>query len=339
MSKIRPIKIGLEASSFCQLKCPSCPTTSKAIDPAIGSGFLKPSDFEKLLDSSPWVNEIELSNYGEIFLNPDLLKITKIAFDRNVALKADNGVNLNNVKESVLEGLVKYQFRSLTCSIDGARDETYKIYRVKGNFQTVIENIRKINHFKQTHRSKYPLLNWQFVVFGHNEHEIPLARKLASELGMTFRLKLSWDSQFAPVRDPELIRNEIGAASREEFKSRHDVDYMQGICHQLWDQPQINWNGKVLGGCRNFWGDFGGNAFKVGLFESLINNKIEYARQMLVGKKAAREDIPCTTCNIYLGMKADEKWLRRNSTSVLYRALRSIYRSLRWTELPLKKRR
>ena len=329
MSKIRPIKIGLEASSFCQLKCPSCPTTSKAIHPAVGSGFLSLRNFQRLLDENPWLEEIELSNYGEIFLNPDLLNITKFAYERDVALKADNGVNLNNVKESVLEGLVKYKFRSITCSIDGSRNETYNVYRVKGNFETVIENIRKINLFKQKYQSEYPILNWQFVVFGHNEHEIPLARKLAGELDMKFSPKLSWDPKFSPIRDQEFVRKEVGAASREEFKLKHDVDYMQGICHQLWDQPQINWDGKVLGCCRNFWGDFGGNAFKDGLLKSLNNEKIEYARQMLLGQKGAREDIPCTTCNIYLGMRADGKWLRRSSRSVLYRALRSIYGSLR----------
>jgi len=329
VSKIRPIKIGLEASSFCQLKCPSCPTTSKAIHPAVGSGFLSLRNFQKLLDENPWLQEIELSNYGEIFLNSELLNIIKLAYERDVALKADNGVNLNHVKEGVLEGLVKYKFRSMTCSIDGACDETYNVYRVKGDFKTVIENVRKINFFKQKHQSEYPRLTWQFVVFGHNEHEIPAARKLAGELGMNFYSKLSWDAQFSPVRDQEFVRKEVGAASREEFRSKYNVDYMQGICHQLWEQPQINWDGKVLGCCRNFWGDFGGNAFKDGLFDSLNNEKIEYARQMLLGKKKARDDIPCTTCDIYLGMKAKGKWLARNSGSPLYRALRNICWRLR----------
>jgi hypothetical protein len=100
--------------------CPSCPTISKAIQPTVGSGFLKLTDLRKLRDKNPWLREIELSKFREIFLNPDLLKITSYAYERGVALRAGNGVNLNNVNESVLEGLVKYNFRSMTCSIDGA---------------------------------------------------------------------------------------------------------------------------------------------------------------------------------------------------------------------------
>lgn len=323
-----PLKIGLEASSVCQLRCPSCPTASKAILPVVGSGFLKLRDFQKLLDESPWLKEIELSNWGEIFLNPDLLEIIKYAYERGVALKADNGVNLNHVKETVLEGLVKYKFRRMICSIDGASNETYKVYRVRGNFDTVIENIKKINLFKGKYQSEYPQLAWQFVVFGHNEHEIQLARKLANDLDMNFYLKLTWDDKFSPIRDQEFVRKEVDAVSREEYKQKHGVDYMGGACHQLWDQPQINWDGKVLGCCRNLGGDFGGNAFRDGLLESLNNEKIKYAREMLLGKKVARGDIPCTTCPTYLGMKADRKWLRRRSLSLPYRAFRSIYRSL-----------
>jgi hypothetical protein len=93
------------------------------------------------------------------------------------------------------------------------------------------------------------------------------------------------------------------------------VDYVQAICHELWDAPQINWDGKVLGCCRNFWGDFGGNAFRDGLLNSIHSDMIEYAKGMLLGINAARDGIPCTTCNIYQGMKAAGKWLQRPGTS------------------------
>ena len=331
---IKPRRIRLEASSICQLRCPCCSNTTKAIQPVVGSGFLKPSDFQKLVDSSPWISEIELTNYGEMFLNPDLLEIIKYAYRRNVILRADNGANLNHVKEEVFEGLVKYRFRSITCSLDGASNETYRIYRVGGNFETVIENIKKINHFKKKYRSKYPLLTWQFVVFGHNEHEIPIARKMARDLDMEFRPKLSWDADFSPVRDQEFVRREVGldAASRDEYKDKYGIHYARGTCYQLWREPQINWDGKLLGCCRNIWGDFGGNVFRDGLLDSVNNERIRYAREMLLGKRVARGDIPCTTCEIYLGIKASGRWLTKGELSrglprLLYRAVGFVHRS------------
>src|SRR5262245_39930568 len=135
---IRPQAIRLETSSFCQLRCPSCPTTARAIHPAIGSGFLRLDDFRRLVDENPSLRIIELSNYGEIFLNPQLLQILQLAHERNIILTAENGVNLNNVRDDVLEGIVKFKLRIMTCSIDGASQQTYRLYRVRGNFDNVI---------------------------------------------------------------------------------------------------------------------------------------------------------------------------------------------------------
>jgi len=296
------------------LRCPSCPTTARAIHPAVRSGFLRLSDFRKLLDENPWLLTIELSNYGEIFLNPDILKILELAYERKVALTAGNGANLNHVRPEVLEGIVKFKLQNMTCSIDGASQETYKLYRLKGNFDTVIGNIKKINHFKRLYRSDFPILAWQFIAFGHNEHEVPAARRMAEELGMKFWVKLTWDDGLSPIRDKEAVRRETatGAASRAEFRELRGYDYMEQICHQLWDQPQINWDGKVLGCCRNFWGDFGGNAFTDGLVASLNNEKIAYAREMLRGAAPARHDIPCSTCAIYLDMRSNNRWVQRS---------------------------
>ena len=129
----QPRKIRLEASTVCQLKCPSCPTASGAVGKSLGLGYLKLSDFKNIVGNNPHVAHVELSNWGEIFLNKELIDIMKYAFKHNISLSAP-GANLNNVDEEVLEALVKYRFRAITCSIDGASQKIYSIYRVKGIF-------------------------------------------------------------------------------------------------------------------------------------------------------------------------------------------------------------
>ena len=148
-----PRNLRLECSSHCQLRCPSCPTTTGHIHPVIGSGFLKFDDFKKLVDENTFIRSIELSNYGEIFLNPDFIKILEYSYKHGIRLSANNGVNLNGIKEEIPEALVKYEFRSISCSIDGTSQETYKIYRVRGNFDNVIHNIKKINYYKNLYNS------------------------------------------------------------------------------------------------------------------------------------------------------------------------------------------
>lgn len=311
---IRPRAIQIEASSFCQLRCPTCPTATGAIDAAIGRGFLTADHLRRLLDSAPNIRQIELSNFGEIFLNPELLDLLRICDERQVAATAINGVNLNNARPEMLEGVVRYRMRVMTVSIDGATSETYARYRVRGRLDTVLANVLRINAYKLRLGSDFPRLRWQFVVFGHNEHEIEDARALAATLGMEFAPKLSWDDALSPVRDPDAVRRVIPqqAATREELRERTGRDYVGGACHQLWDSPQVNWDGKMLGCCINHWGDFGANAFDDGFDAAVNSDGMTYGRAMVRGLAEPRAGIPCTTCDIYKGMQETGNWLERD---------------------------
>jgi MoaA/NifB/PqqE/SkfB family radical SAM enzyme len=92
---------------------------------------------------------IELSNYGEIFLNPQLPQILEYAHQRKVFLTVNNGVNLDSVKPEMVEAVVKYPLRAMSCSIDGASQETCERYRVRGNFAVVIDKSEKSTNSKR----------------------------------------------------------------------------------------------------------------------------------------------------------------------------------------------
>lgn len=322
---VKPKMVRIDASTVCQLKCPSCPTASGATGKKLGTGFLKLEDFKKFVRENPYVSHIELSNWGEVFLNKELGRILEHAYKKNIFMYIANGANLNTVREDDLEALVKYKVQKMTCSIDGASQETYEKYRVKGNFDNVISHIRKINYWKAVYRSAYPQLIWQFVAFGHNEHEIAEARRMAQELDMTFYLKLSWDDLYglpyqSPVKDKELIRKEsgTGASSRNEHIEKFGQVYVERTCcSELWTAPQLNYDGKVLGCPINYWGDFG-NAFQDGLENCLNGEKINLAKDMLMGKREANEEIPCASCRVYKNLKKHGAWITEDITQTQY---------------------
>ncbi len=321
-----PRFVRLDASTVCQLKCPSCPTATGATGQKLGVGSLKFEDFKKFIHRNPQVSHVELSNWGEVFLNPDLVKILAYAYRRNVCLYVANGANMNHVRGDVPEALVKYKLRRITCSIDGAGQETYARYRIQGDFNRVVENIKAINRWKAKYHSPYPQLKWQFVAFGHNEHEIARAREMAEALDMSFFLKLSWGDlydlpDFSPVRNKELVGKEtgLGVSSRKEYLAKYGRDYVEHTCcWDLWNAPQINYDGRMLGCPINYWGDYG-NVFDDGLDACLNGEKMEYARDMLMGKRAAKEGIPCTTCKVYDRVKKDRSWITEKDVEKVYR--------------------
>ena len=285
-------KIQLELCSCCQLKCPVC-SQAQGKTGIIGKGYVRFEDFRTLLDRFPHIRRIEVSNFGEIFLNPHFKDILQYAFKKRVELTAHNGVNLNTVDDEVLEMLVTCQFRHINIALDGTNNKTYSIYRIGGNFDTVINNIKKINGYKQHYGSAFPRLRWQFILFGHNEKELPVAREMADALGMEFEVKNNWSETYSPLK--------------QNTRSNAENNLPTGICRQLWLSPQINWDGKILGCCINKWDDYG-NAFETGL-NLRKNERFQYAKKMLLGIAKEREDIPCTQCSVYHKMKKMNRYL------------------------------
>ena len=300
-------KVWLDASSLCQLKCPLCSTANKKHG-ITGAGYLKFENFKNFIQKHHLIKKIELSNWGEIFLNPDLDKILKYGYSKDIALTASNGVNLNNVSDVQIKALVKYQMKSILISVDGATQQTYQLYRIGGDFERVIENIKKINFYKRQHHSNFPILMWQFILFGHNEDELPVAKKMAQDLGMHFQVKLNGDPKYAP------INNIAQAIAETGYKSWDDLLEKTGSirnhsCYQLWESPVINWDGKLLGCCRNRFGHFG-NVFSEGIGKCIKGKKYTYTKKMLMGKVPPREDIPCTSCYIFGIMKSKKIYVQ-----------------------------
>ncbi|MFX1392253.1 MAG: radical SAM/SPASM domain-containing protein [Promethearchaeota archaeon] len=297
-------KISLDLSTICQLKCPVCPTSiginKKGV---VGQGYLKFLDFKDFINKNPSIKRIELSNWGEIFLNPDLKSILKYSFIKNIELTVNNGVNLNNASRELIKSIVKYKVKSMNISLDGATEKTYKIYRRNGNFNEVLKNIRIINYYKRKYHSEFPKLTWQFIIFGHNEHELLAAKDMARNLGMDLYIKYNRYSSFSPIKNKEFIRKESkkGVATREEYVHKYRKPYCPA-CIQLWRSPQINWDGKLLGCCYNIWGDYG-NVFDSSFDDCLKSERYIYTKKLLLGKVEIRDDIPCYYCHNYKVIK------------------------------------
>lgn len=286
----------IDLSTICQLRCVEC-STARGITHTgiIGKGQLSFDNFKKFVSENPEIKRIEMSNWGEIFLNKEISKIMQYAHEQGVTLYCGNGTNFNDVPDKVLEGLVKYKVQYLNLSIDGASQETYSIYRRNGDFAKVINNIRRLNYFKKLYGSEYPKLSWQFIIFGHNEHELPKVKLLCEELGMAFNPKLNY-STFSPVIDRDFVRNEsgLGVADRDEYKHRYQAEY-KAPCYHCFSSPQINWNGDILGCSVNKWRSLG-NVFTTPLSEWQKSPIFRSLESLLFDGQPSDMDLPCKYC-------------------------------------------
>jgi MoaA/NifB/PqqE/SkfB family radical SAM enzyme len=306
---ISPTSLRIAACGRCQLRCPLCNTTAKPL-PA-GEGKLRFDNFKQLLDRNPQIKKLELAGKGELFLNERLPEMLRYAHERNVATSMGAGANLNSVSDETLKSLVLCQTERLRCAVDGVTQQTYGQYRLGGNLRKVIGNIQKINAFKEHYRSAKPQLVFQFVVFRHNQHEIPRAALLAKMLKMDFFLRVNYSPCFSALSAEQKawLNNKIGYVSREDYLNKTGNHFLRNVCYHLWRDPQIRWDGAILGCACNNFGTFPGNVFKEDLVHCINSEPMSYARDMLMGRKPPHEDIPCVRCDAYKSIARLGNWI------------------------------
>ena len=278
---------------------------------SIKPGYLSLANFKKFVDLNPEISNIELSNTGEIFLNPDLLAILQYAHSKGVGLSAYNGTNLNDVSDEVLEALVSTNFGMLVVALDGASQESYVQYRYNGSFDKVIENIKKINAYKKKHHSDSPYLRWKYIIFESNDkrEEIHQAKAMAKELNMD--LAFYKDYMGYTPSDTKMIEEETGLVYDQEkfvqIKEFNRDAYFP--CFSLWHEPQVNWDGRFLGCCSNHYQGFGGNLFETSLRDYLKTPAVEKTKKMLQGGEKFTGTI-CHQCYFYLQMVEHQNFIR-----------------------------
>jgi radical SAM protein with 4Fe4S-binding SPASM domain len=179
-----PVIAQVEPTNFCNLTCPLCLTTSQTNSRP--KSTLSFDTFKAFIDElGDYLLLIILWNWGEPFLNPDIIKMIKYAKSKNILIHSSTNGNVKFDNEKADE-LVKSGLDSLVFAVDGATQETYSKYRKGGDLNIVLENIRSVVRAKKRLSSKTPQLNVRFVVMQHNEKELPMVQKLADELEVDF---------------------------------------------------------------------------------------------------------------------------------------------------------
>lgn len=299
--QLAPDYVRLDICTRCQLNCASCYMRVDKKE-TTGIGHVELSLFDAFLERNPFIRRVEISNSGEPFLHPQMHEIVEIARKHGVLLECINGANFNNVSDQVLEDIATGCFEVIYISIDGASQETYSIYRRNGSFDKVVANIRKLNEIKRRNHSQLPTLVWQFVVMSHNYDDVPRAKKMAEELGMFITFRDTWDleekaklQKLLAERNTERHDDKQGA-SNIVADNKNTFHYWR---RDLLINPQINWDGRLLGCCQIYRSDWGVNVFDQGLVETL--NSDVYRETLLALLKAAPlpyRQSPCYTCDM-----------------------------------------
>jgi len=132
------------------------------------------------------VNCLSLSYGTESLLHPEFIRFITLAekYRINKIMINTNGMLLS---EELAGSMVEIGFHGLSISLDAATNETYRRIRKGGDFERVLNNIRKVNRIREKTGSQYPEVTLLFVLMQQNIHELPAFVDLARDLGAVGR--------------------------------------------------------------------------------------------------------------------------------------------------------
>jgi len=234
-----PLKLTIESTNICNLRCAACPTGLERRGRRVG--HMSVELFSWLMSElGPTLFEVELHNWGEPLIGKNVFEFIALARAAGVSSTISTNFSLE-LDDREIERIVESGLSVLGASIDGATQEVYEKYRIRGNLALVLENCRRLAAAKRRLGSSTPELFFSYHVFGHNVHEVEVARSIAADIGMNFEATRAW-----------VVGEE--APGLEQFPYIWGEGYPDR-CSFLWFQTVVHHEGGVAPCCATFYAE------------------------------------------------------------------------------------
>lgn len=315
-----PYYLVIDPTNICNLNCPLCPTWQDI--KARPKGRMDLHIFKKILDETgPYLFTLNLCNWGEPFLNPDLPQMIEYAKKFNTVVGLST--NLNHLPDDAAEKTINAGIDIIVISLDGVTQEAYSKYRQGGDVRRVFANIEKLNCYKNK-ADKKPLLIWQFLVNKYNEAELESARETAKKMNLLFQpspMRSSMGKELILPLYQRVQEMRDWLPENPEYRKypldiTPDTRTAQTACKWLWHSIVVNWDGSFSPCCGVFekkWdiAEYRNNGQKPALHLAWNSPRYRLARRLVAAsmkksknlaslvQQSEEEGIICSNCIRY----------------------------------------
>ncbi|MEJ0017743.1 MAG: radical SAM protein [Acetobacteraceae bacterium] len=179
---IRPLKIEMDITNQCNIRCVMCPFS----DPAIGGRKRRDLSKETFLrwadEMFSWASAVGLLFGTEPTLNPNLLSFVKTAKEYRVP-SVYFSTNAMKLTPKLSGALIEAGLDELNVSFDAGTKATFERIRRGAKWDTVVGNLTSLRDQKASRKAGLPRLHLSFVMMRSNIEELPQFVELAAELG------------------------------------------------------------------------------------------------------------------------------------------------------------
>ncbi len=244
----RPMNITIEQTNVCNLDCPVCETGAGILGRT--NKHMSLEQFKSIIDKvGSHTNTLMFYFMGEPFLNKNSYEM--IAYAKRAGIPfvetCTNGDFVDPLK-LVESGLDKVSFQ-----IGGLTQATHEIYRVNGNLDRVMRNLRESIRLRNERRSSLRI-EVGLVLMKHNEHELAQFKETVRALGADAAVvidpcvrTIEQGNQFLPADKAHWLYDEKSFASG--FLRPKVLP--ENTCPWIYYSLAIHVNGDVVPCCRD----------------------------------------------------------------------------------------
>ena len=235
-----PISIEIEASYFCNLKCPFCAREANAGDRDVG--HMSEDLWKKILDESRenGLKAILMDHEGESLMNPRFFQMVEEAKEAGI-IDIWLHTNANLLTPEISERLIDSGITKINFSIDATTEKTYDKLRVGGDFKKVVKNVKDFLKIKNNKKAFYLRCRVSFVSQEENKHE----KKDFFEFWKNQKgINVITFQNLIDVSAFEKSDEDFGASEEELEKKYANAEPF--YCSQPWDMNVIDIDGNVM---------------------------------------------------------------------------------------------
>jgi len=272
-----PLRLWVEISSRCNLRCPACPNKDLLVSQ---KGDMPWPLFKKVIDQGrEFAFEISLHHRGESLLHPQVGRYIHYAAAQGIFCKLHtNGILLDG---KTSEEILTSGLQRLSISFDGFSASSYEKNRAGASFEQVTENIGRFLRRRRQLRQKNPLLAIEVMELSPEITE----RKNRREFIDRFK-KLGLDELV--IKKPHNWAGHLGAPGNGGRFS---------ACTFPWNALLVFFNGEVSPCAQDFFGSWPlGSASEKPLLEIWNGLPMQELRRAFAGGQMAAFPA-CSACD------------------------------------------
>lgn len=289
----KPFAFSVEPTTHCNLHCLECPSGQRLFSRPTGN--MSQEVFQQFLNQvKHHCNYLTLYFQGEPYLNPHFFSFVKQAHKAKIYVATST--NAHFLTPEYAYKTVESGLNRIILSLDGTDAQSYEMYRKGGDFEKVMEGIRNLVFAKKKAGKTTPQIILQFIVFKHNQHQIPDIQKLAKKLGVD-KLELKSPQIY---RQEEITDLQSDITRYQRYRQMSDGSYtirkpLKNNCWRMWNSCVITWDGDIVPCCFDKDADFKmGNILKTPFAELWNSDKYNDFRREILQNRSQIEI--CRNC-------------------------------------------